>query len=367
MDRVNEHWWRAVLAGPDGELESAADNSVGESYTALPRPGDPRVVVDLECPQALSDAIDRMVSSRTTNTVARRAAAGVSSLAGRRKPDWNVRSDAELGTLRQHLSTILERELRLSISVGPPRPNRKPVVRCYDGDDMVAVAKLGPDDHTSVMVQNEAEWLAHLMSHPLDGVVTPGLLHSGTFGTSALLIMEPLDLVDDLGVTVAEMPMSTLAEFVSARVDSSAKVRHTDWFTDLPARLGAEQHEALTPTLAEICEDPFFDELEVSAWHGDWSPWNTGRTSDGRLAIWDWERTTLGVPTGFDLLHLHYQYGSGLDGATLGLASFGIPTSHHRSLHALYLLELCARHSEADALDTSRHAAVSERLTMVLS
>ena len=367
MDSVDERWWRIVLAGPVGTLSSNATVGTGEHYSTLPRPGDPRVVVDLDCPRAMSDAIDRMVSSRTSNAVARRAASSVSSLAGRRKPDWIVSSDGELGSLRQYLSEVLGREVRISVSVGPPRPNRKPVVRCYSQDELIAVAKLGPDDHTRQMVQNEAEWLTHLMGNPLDGVVTPGLLYSGTYGSSALLVMEPLDLVDDLGVTVAQMPMATLVEFVSSHVDETARVRDTPWFAELPTRLGEDQYATLRPTFDEIVSDPFFDDLEVSAWHGDWSPWNTGRVTNGQLAVWDWERTMVGVPTGFDLLHLHYQYGSGLDGATLGLASFGIPTAHHRPLRGLYLLELCARHAEADALETPRHAAVSERLTMVLS
>lgn len=367
MDVVAERWWQMVLSGPEGTLRIAQVNGSTELYSALPRPGDPRVLVDLSCPQAMDDAIDRMVASRTSSSLARGLTSSVASLAGRRKADWGVSSSAELGTLRSHLSEVLERDLGLSISVGPPRPNRKPVVRCYAGDELVAVAKLGPDDHTRDMVQNEAKWLAHLMDHPLEGVVTPGLLHSGTYGPSALLIMEPLDLVDDLGVSMADMPMSALTDFVSERIDSSLGVVETRWYQELPARLGEAQCEDLAPELAALGADPFLDEIEVSAWHGDWSPWNTGRTTDGRLAIWDWERTTLGVPTGFDLLHLHYQYGSGLHGATLGLASFGIPAAHHRVLSGLYLFELCARHAEAHALESERHAAVVENLTMVLS
>lgn len=367
MDAAAQRWWGTVLAGPQGSLNTNGAEAPLERYSALPRSENPRVLVDLDCPQAMSDALDRMVASRTTNAIARSVVSGASSLASRRKADWGVSSSAELGTLRDHLSKVLGRDVRLSISVGPPRPNRKPVVRCYAADDLIAVAKLGPDDHTRKMVENEARWLAHLTEHPLDGVITPGLLHSGTYGPSALLIMEPLDLVDDLGVAMAEMPMSTLSEFVLDHTNTASRVRTTDWFQGLPERLGATQYEQLSAQFDAVSANSLLDELEVSAWHGDWSPWNTGHTKDGRLAIWDWERTTVGVPTGFDLLHLHYQYGSGFDGATLGLASFGIPTAHHRVLHGLYLLELCARHAEAGALDTPRHAAVLDGLTMVLS
>ena len=82
--------------------------------------------------------------------------------------------------------------------------------------------------------------------------------------------------------------------------------------------------------------------------------------------MWDWERATDGVPTGLDLVHLHYQYRSGLSGATLGLAFLGIPTAHHRLLHGLYLIELCARHFEAGALDTPRHNEVLDSVKGLL-
>ena len=305
-----------------------------------------------------------MVSARTSNEVLRGFAARSSTLALRRKPDWGVEG-AELGTLREHLSEILDRPVKLSISVGPPRPNRKPVVRCYDGDAMVAVAKLGPDPHTEVMVENEAHWLETLQREPLDRVVTPGLIHSGRYGASALLVMEPLDLVDDLGVSVADMPMPVLQQFVKRHLGTEQSVSDTSWWSGLPVRLGDAQ-PGLIEHIDAVAGNSIFDELEVSAWHGDWSPWNTGRTTAGELAIWDWERATIGVPTGFDVLHLHYQYGSDFSGATLGLASFGIPVAHHRLLEQLYLLELCARHAEADALDTARHSAVVTELGRTL-
>lgn len=358
MAAVDEHWWGTVLAGPVGNLNTGQTEEGQEQYVVLPRPGDPRVVVDHGSPKALSDAVERMVSARTSNSMLRNVASRSSSLALRRGADWGVSGGESLGTLGQHLSTILDRPVKLSISVGPPRPNRKPVVRCYDGDELVAVAKLGPDPHTLLMVQNEAVWLQSLESEPLPGVVTPDLLHSGMYGSSALLVMAPLDLDDDLGLSVADMPMDVLQDFTSRYVDRDIAVADTPWWQDLQVRLGTQQLELHQKLIDDLVEDPLFGDLEVSAWHGDWSPWNTGQTRSGELAIWDWERATIGVPTGLDVLHLHYQYGHGLDGATLGLASFGIATAHHSLLHRLYLLELCARHVEADAVETPRHEAV---------
>ena len=48
MDSVDERWWRIVLAGPVGTLSSNTTVGTGEHYSTLPRPGDPRVVVDFD-------------------------------------------------------------------------------------------------------------------------------------------------------------------------------------------------------------------------------------------------------------------------------------------------------------------------------
>ena len=40
--------------------------------------------------------------------------------------------------------------------------------------------------------------------------------------------------------------------------------------------------------------------------HGDFAPWNSGRTRSGRLALWDWERAYGGVPLE-DFFHWHVQ------------------------------------------------------------
>ncbi len=42
--------------------------------------------------------------------------------------------------------------------------------------------------------------------------------------------------------------------------------------------------------------------IEVGAWHGDLTPWNTS-TARGTTQIWDWEFADDSRPVGFDLLH----------------------------------------------------------------
>jgi len=354
MPTLDELWWVRVLAGPGGELHSTNTN---ERYIALPRPSDPRVVVDCSSSTAVRDAVERFVASRTDNSLVRTLAGRSSELLTKTKRAWSVASSPSNNTLRVHLSEVLGQEVRLSVAVGPPRPNRKPVIRCYRDTNLIAVAKLGPDPHTATMVSNESHWLRTLAEDPLAGVQTPALLHEGTFGDSALLVMSAMDLQSDLGLEFSDVPLSVVREF-SDRHRGNGGLRESSWWLELSDRLDRPELSSVVEQARRSEDSALFDEVEVSAWHGDWSPWNMGKSSNGELFVWDWERTTIGVPVGFDLLHLHFQYGSGLDGADDDLRELDVPDTHHDLLKQLYLFEVCARLADADVLggDLLTHA-----------
>lgn len=358
MAAVHDSWWTSVLAGPGGDLFAGSSN---EQYLILPKPSDPRVVVDRNEPDAVQDAIDRMISSRTGFGPARALAGGASSLMARRKPSWLVEAGASKMTLREHLSDVLNTEVRISVSVGPPRPNRKPVVRCYAKTGLLAVAKLGPEPHTAAMVTNEGRWLDVMTANPLPGVVTPPMLHLGEYGDSSLLVMGALDLESDLGLDFADVPLD-LAREIAERNTEIVSLQESTWWHGLPARMDDKKLDSVRAQMAQAAASSLFGDVKTAAWHGDWSPWNMGRSRNGKLCIWDWERSALGVPVGFDLLHLHYQYGEGLRGADPDLATIGVPVNQNTLLRRLYLFELCARHCEAGALDTDRHTKVINEL-----
>ena len=358
---TNSSWWTSVLAGPGGDLFATGSS---EHYLALPKASDPRVVVDKSEPAAVRDAIDRMVSSRTGFGPARALVGGASSVLSRRKPNWSVGAGLSEKTLREHLSEILDVNVRISVAVGPPRPNRKPVVRCYSSSGMIAVAKLGPEAHTAKMVRNEGRWLDVMTAKPLDGVITPPLLHLGEYGPSALLVMGVLDLESDLGLDFAEVPFEH-AETITERYAEHVLLSESTWWHGLAVRMNDAKLDSVRAQISLTPADPLFDQVKTGAWHGDWSPWNMGLARNGKLCIWDWERAALSVPIGFDLLHLHYQYGDGLAGADRDLARMGVPVRLNTLLRRLYLFELCARHCEAGALDTDRHAKVIAELAEV--
>lgn len=354
MTSLESSWWTRVLAGPDGDLEAARSD---EHYVVLPRESDPRVVVDRANPIAVRDAVERFAANRTRVGMLKSLAGGGSSLLVRTRATWRVATPEPGRTLRQHLSEVLGTDVRLSVSVGPPRPNRKPVIRCYDHDGLIAVAKLGPDTHTAAMVRNESRWLDAMAGRPLTGVSTPPLIHAGEYEGIALLVMGALDLESDLGVEFSEVPIGTADEFARRHADQIS-LASTNWWHELRRRIDAPALRSIAVQVFQAQEHPNFEQIAVSGWHGDWSPWNMGRSRGGRFCIWDWERATIGVPTGFDIAHLHHHYGAGLDAADSDLERLGVPPEHHRLLKRLYLFELCARHADADALDTDGHVNV---------
>ncbi len=357
MVDLDESWWVRVLAGPGGDLHASTSD---ERYVALPRSSDPRVVVDSSSSLAVRDAVERFVGSRTENSMLRMVAGRGASIVGKTKRAWSIAPSASNNTLRAHLSGVLGEQVRLAVAVGPPRPNRKPVVRCYNETELIAVAKLGPDPHTASMVSNESHWLRTLESDPLQGVRTPRLLHAGEFGDSTLLVMSAMDLKSDLGVEFSDVPLSVVRELCARH--RSGPLRTSSWWSALLDRLDRPELAAIAEQARSTQIDPRFDQLETSAWHGDWSPWNMGISTSDELFVWDWERTTIGVPVGFDLLHLHYQYGAGLDAADEDLRSLEVPDPHHALVKSLYLFEVCARHADADAVHSDRQARAVEAL-----
>ena len=323
----------------------------------------PVFVVDVSSRDALRDAMSRFADRSLPDAVGR-AVPAMNGIIGRFGPRWVV-AGGEHPTLREHLSDVLQRDVRLNIAVGPPRPNRKPVVRCFSGPEMIAVAKLGPEAHTAALVRNEADWLRALDDRPLENTHVPQLLHRGTYGSSELLVMSVLPLATETPAALGDMPTGALDALID-RFGTTNGLSESAYWKDLRSRLRPATHGAwgshVQATINSIDSDPATESLAMSFWHGDWSPWNVAPGTDGRWCIWDWERSAVGVPVGFDHLHLHYQYGSGLEAGFAALVDSGRSPRDAGLIRRLYLLELVARHVEAGTTASDRHRAVLDHL-----
>lgn len=213
-------------------------------------------------------------------------------------------SDSELPALvlRHHLAATLGVEgVELAVRVGATRPNGKPVVQVSGRDGRVlAYAKVGWNELTRPLVAAEAEALRGFARG--DGARTfrvAGLLHAGEWQGNTLTVVEPL--VGGAAVTAFAPPRDATHELALGGAVARSPLHESGWWTGVRGRItaaGADLDAAADAIAAEAGELL----LGFGRGHGDWTPWNMRRI-DGRLVVWDWERSGDGVPVGIDALH----------------------------------------------------------------
>jgi len=242
-------------------------------------------------------------------TRAARAGLGVAATMGmlRRLPGTRLDVTGPHGSpsIEDPLRAILGRDsLRLTVSLGPARATRKPVLQVTDdAGNVLGYAKIGHNDLTSRLVQGEAEALRRLETARLKHVRAPRVLALVEWQALWVLVLEPLD------TEVARVRGEEARQRLMAVVDDIA---HVFGVTNLPwgesplrrhlieeaPRCGvlADRLLRLVDTLAPDVTVP------TGAYHGDLNPGNVALTKD-RCPVWDWERFAEDVPLGFDLLH----------------------------------------------------------------
>jgi hypothetical protein len=348
---------RTMLAGA---APTGAGTAPDEIYTAIPSGASPRLLVPRRDRRVATAAIKHVIAPSSAKARLRQAAlvgmfaAGVGDLVFRdhlRVPGG--------GTLTEHLSAAVGQPVRVSVRFGPPRANRKPVLQLLDRrGHAVGFAKLGVNDLTRTLVTAEATALRAIAGRDLGIVRVPKVLHAGAWKDMELLVIEALPVwgaraSKSDGANAAVEAMRAVAGtpdprplFASPYVDRLAAQVTIVPESHAKAVLAGAVERARTVT-ARI---PF------GAWHGDWNGGNMAVRSDGVL-LWDWERYSVDVPLGFDLLHyeLHEEVTvRGTDPAPAAaalarrcaelLAPFGVDAAQARAITALYLAEIASRY-----------------------
>lgn len=197
----------------------------------------------------------------------------------------------------------------------------------------------------------------------------PRVLLEGQVNGYPYLVTEPLPqnirMVSDDDVP----PVAALAALCpilrNAKARDTAHVAHLhERFDRIAEELGDTSEVRALHRLLRAIED---DDVEVpvaARWHGDFSPWNVGRTPDGTLWCWDFENSERDAAVGLDVLHWHasrLRTAGGparvADGASIRAASgpllraFGVGPTRAASVHAVYAAEIVTRTLEAVAAD----------------
>jgi Phosphotransferase enzyme family len=264
-------------------------------------------------------------------------------------------------SIETYLGRILSRDIRVSMSVGPPRANRKPILQLLGKNgEALAFVKVGATGLTRDLVRTEHAALADLGQSQLRRVTTPEVLHYGEWNGLRIVVLSPLPVWRQRrGMDAAELA-AAMNEVAQLNGLQSRPLRDSSYLRKLRDRITAleqaPERAALLQAVDLLTSGHGDTVLPFGAWHGDWSPWNMAST-DPDLLVWDWERFAADVPLGFDALHyrLQSEVGPGhvaprAAAATSSaqapqtLAPFGITTEQARITSALYLTDLATRY-----------------------
>jgi hypothetical protein len=404
-------WACRLLFGSDGRV-TARRRSVGaryqsapagfgrtESYLALPRAANPRLLVPLGSPRAAAAALARNHDATSLKARLGRAALGAGLRVGltqRIADRVDVFADPALTAeerprvlLTEHLRAVFGRnDLEMAVILGVPRLNRKPVLQVLAPDGtVVGYVKAAWNDLTARLVRNEARVLADLaVAGPQGtGPVTftpPAFVAAGPWGELELIAASALpNTARPDSAHVFDPPMAVMAEIAGLWGRSTAPLAESPYWAGVRERLAAgaakDSASEILHRAVDWIERRFgAGEIAFGAWHGDFTPWNMART-DSATYVWDWERSAP-APAGLDLLHFLFQTVCRFDGKTPQesvavcsgrtpglLPLLDVPLDSEPALWALYRLELLFRYDEAReagvlARQSKIHAGVLE-------
>ena len=223
------------------------------------------------------------------------------------------------------------RDLAMAISVGQIRPQIKPILHVSaTSGQVLGHVKIGWNDVTRTLIRREAASLAALADGALarrvdaDGagggerarsLRVPRVLHHGTWHGREVLA------VSDIGGTPwcrrrrTGLPASATWQVGRALGVERRILGTSPFWRELSER--AERlvsHEALAGPMAaalarlrdRVESWHTSAELDLGLMHGDWAPWNMASTGSS-LAVWDWERSRVRGPIGFDGVFFRFQ------------------------------------------------------------
>lgn len=217
--------------------------------------------------------------------------------------------EAGAPSLIGHLSAVFDEPLTTSIHLGPPRANRKPVMRVVNSAGRtVAFVKVGINPLTRALVSGEGKALTRIAAVPLKAVKVPQVLHEETWSNLRILCLSPLDTATKRPAprAVVQSAMVEISEALGTDSVTVGDSGHLHRLRSSASSLSSPHGPLLVRAMDRLREE--FGPLTVAtgSWHGDWTPWNMSWSGDV-VNVWDWERLQPGVPLGMDALHLEIQ------------------------------------------------------------
>lgn len=351
------------------------------SFGVVPNPDSVRLIVPIGNSAAAARSLLRFssglgVRERTTRT----GLAAALRAGGARLLSHRIAIPTASGSLLETLSdevyagegcarrqsvrrTPADQDVSCSMSLGPVRANRKPVLQLFAADGRtLGFAKVGLAPAVRPFVEHEHATLRQLGAVRLPPVVDVPKVH-GYHAWSGLPVLAmsalPTPLVTSR-VSWRKPPWAEMDAFARTFDHGTNVMTETAWWRNLLGRrvlvCDAEQRERFMAATDSVTDSASSTVVPLGAWHGDWTPWNMA-WHRGRLQLWDWERFETGVPIGLDRLHYAVNSAFVTLGRTRaavehGLAAAGVdgdrPGSEGHILAAAYLCAILDRYLTAE-------------------
>jgi hypothetical protein len=208
--------------------------------------------------------------------------------------------------VRSIQTTLGDPTLMVSIGVGPPRRNRKPVLMLIRATGEIAgYAKVGWSDFTIDLVENEFDLLTLVDGRLPEPLQTPAPIELIRDGEQVIAVCSAIPSSDwsrPQGMTPEQI--DSIARSVG---HSWMLVGDMEW---LRAPQFGDRSDAsdrrLEAAVASVADRFAPNKVEVGLWHGDLNPWNLISSPSG-LGIVDWEFGGRDRPIGQDRRHLRFE------------------------------------------------------------
>ena len=361
-------------------------------YIPLPSATDPRLLLPRRPRRAAAAAIRHQPAAPGKARLRRDIGAlGIAGGLGDFAQRHHIRvvAGAPVGgaaeTVETFFSRRLGREVLLSMHLGKPRANRKPVVQILTPTGTtLGFAKIGVDALTNSLVRAETSALHLIAAAHLRQVTTAEVLFSDCWNDLDIVMTSPLPVWGRRRAVPADVLLAATQEVAAVAPASTLTLR--DWMgtSGLLDRLAGlapgEAASDLRSAAADLVAAAGHIRLDCGAWHGDWTPWNMAAVAD-RLFVWDWERFAAPVPKGFDALHHSLQQALVSErrparaatealtrGAPATLAPYDVPPDIAPVVVLAYLTELAGRYlHDGQEAAGARLGRVGEWLVPVLA
>jgi hypothetical protein len=353
--------WHALRASWSASV-AGAGHADGAEYLLIPGPRRLPLLVPPERRVGAAAVRHYSAARPSTRLVGKALSAALATGAGPAIFPGRVRVTRPAGAdgIESYLQEALGRDIRVSVLLGPPRANRKPVLQILSpSGQAVGFAKIGVNPLTRDLVRSECASLAWLGRAGLDGITVPQVRHYGEWHGLTILVLDALPVWQRR--PPANGPRLAAAMRVVAAVDGlwRGSLLSGPYLRPLRDRVlktdDGPERAALLAVIDSLTDRMADRELTYGSWHGDWVPWNMATSGSGVL-VWDWERFGGGVPVGFDALHHWLQTevahrrrdperaAAGCAERASGLlAPFKIPAGEAHLVAVLYLADLAAR------------------------